>query len=103
MSATTTTHPHTPLAIDVAALPAQDRRTLDGLTGHPLSHNITWRDLVSLFEKIGTVEEKSNNSFAFHVGGQNRVLRKPHGKDLSSEELMEFRHLLTRGAAVPAV
>lgn len=47
---------------------------------------------MSLFNKIGTVERKSNNEYVFHVGGKNHSMRRPHTDHLTTQEVMELRH-----------
>jgi hypothetical protein len=72
------------------------RRTLDAIMRHPVAHNLEWKDVVSLFEKLGTVEQKANSEFVFQVGGERLILRKPHSKDLEPTEVAELRKFLSR-------
>lgn len=73
-----------------------NRRTLEAISRHPVAHNLEWSDVVSLFEKLGTVEQKVNSEFVFQVGGEQLLLRKPHSKDLEPAEIAELRKFLTR-------
>jgi hypothetical protein len=70
--------------------------TIDALYRHPIAHNIEWSDVVTLFTKLGTVHQKPQNAIAFEINGEHRLVRKPHTKDLTAAEVMEFRHMLTR-------
>jgi hypothetical protein len=78
-----------------------NRRTLDAIMRHPVAHNLEWKDVVSLFEKLGTVEQKANSEFVFQVGAERLNLRKPHGKDLESTEVADLRKFLARIDASP--
>ncbi len=97
--------------IDVTFGPAKGDRTklskpelatLEAVYQHPLSHNLEWSDVVTLFTALGEVKHKSNNEMAFEIGGEHHLVRKPHSKDLTASEVMDFRHLLTRTGWSPA-
>ena len=86
---------------DWTMLSKASRSTIEALYQHPLSHNLEWSDVVALFEKLGTVDQKSHNEFAFGLGGEHHRVRKPHAKDLTAAEVMTFRHMLTRAGWAP--
>jgi hypothetical protein len=69
--------------------------TLDTIYQHPLSHNLKWPDVIALFAKLGTVKHQSNNEFVFAIGGAHHLMRKAHGKTLSADDVVKFRHMLT--------
>jgi hypothetical protein len=77
-------------------LSRSDHRTLEALFRHPLAHNLAWSDLLSLFGKLGTVEEKSNNEVSFRIGAETYVMRPPHSKELTGQEVIDLRHFATR-------
>lgn len=77
-------------------LSASDRGTLVTLFEHPTAHNLTWAAIVRLFGHLGEVEEKTNDEFAFHVGGDHLTIRKPHTKDLTAPDVLDFRHFAAR-------
>jgi hypothetical protein len=81
---------------DRSAVTGANRGTLDAIFRHPLAHNLEWRHVVALFEKLGEVEEKSNSEFVFQVLGQEHLMRKPHSKDLTTSQVLEVRHFLSR-------
>ena len=80
---------------DKALLSKATRRTLEALYRHPMAHNLEWADVVTLFRAIGAVDQKSHNDITFTVGGARHKIRKPHSKDITMEELLEFRRILT--------
>jgi hypothetical protein len=101
MPATTETTIEAPRAGGLASLSSAEHRTLDGIFRHPMPHNLEWSNVVSLVEKIGTVEPKANNAYAFKVGHERHIMHKPHTKDLTSPEIIDLRHFLTRSGWSP--
>ena len=88
--------PTLPAANSNAAVTGVYRRTLDTIFRHPLSHNLSWREVVNLFTAIGGAEEKRNGEFVFRAGDETLGMKKPHNKDLTGPEVMDLRHLLVR-------
>ncbi len=84
-----------------ATLSKASGTTLDALYRHPLAHNLEWSDVVALFEKIGTVDQKGKDELTFGIAGEHHRIRKPHTKDLTTGEVMAFRHMLTRAGWAP--
>jgi hypothetical protein len=86
---------------DAVARPAEPlhgshRRTLEAVFRHPLAHYLEWREVVGLIGHIGRVEERSGDEFLFLIGAERQVMRKPHTKDLTGQDVMALRHLLVR-------
>ena len=73
---------------DWATLSKTSRGTIEALYQHPLSHNLEWSGVVSLFERLGTVDHKGHNEIAFGLGGEHHRVHKPHGKDLTTAEVI---------------
>ena len=90
-----------PVQGDRSTLSNSCRATLHAIYQHPLSHNLEWPDVIALFAKLGTVEHKSNNEFVFSIGGEHHLMRKAHGKNLPADDVVEFRHMLTRAGWSP--
>ena len=90
-----------PVPGDWTSLSKSSRATIEVLYQHPLSHNLEWSGVVALFEKLGTVDHKGHNEIAFGLGGEHHRVRKPHSKDLTTTEVMSFRHMLTRAGWAP--
>jgi hypothetical protein len=84
------------IAGDRPALSKSHRQTLDSLFAHPIAHNLEWRDTIALFARIGTVEHLPNNETSIRIASEHQMLRPPHSKDLTTEEIMALRHFLTR-------
>jgi hypothetical protein len=78
-------------------------RTYNAIFQHPVSHNLEWRGVRSLFNHIAEVVEQPNGNLRVTRNGQSMVLRTPRTKDVAEvEELMELRHFLERSAKAPA-
>jgi hypothetical protein len=76
-------------------------RTLEALFRHPTAHNLEWMDVIALFENIGSVHRKASEKFAFELAGEHFLIHKPHGKDLTSSEVVDLRHFLQRAGWSP--
>ena len=77
-------------------LGSEHRNTLEKIMRHPASGNIEWRQVQSLLEAVGTVTEEHDGKFKVTVGAEADVLQRPHGKDISTDTIVDLRHLLTR-------
>jgi hypothetical protein len=76
-------------------------RVLESLFRHPTAHNLEWRDVVSLMEKIGTMQEEGNDKVTFAVGGERHVMHKSRTKEVSSSDVVDLRHFLSRAGWEP--
>jgi hypothetical protein len=84
-------------------LSGSDRRTYEALFHHPSSNNLKWHDIVHLFEKLGTVTEKTNHEYVMTIGEAQHIMRRPHSKDLTSEEIRDLRHFVVDSVAVEEI
>jgi hypothetical protein len=82
---------------DSSHLDHHHRRTAQAILSHPVSHNIEWRDVLSLLEAVGEVTEEHNGKFKVSVGGETETLRRPSGKDVDEQTVVDLRRML--GAA----
>ena len=82
---------------DATHLDHHHRRTAEAILSHPVSHNIEWRDVISLLEAIGDVSEAHNGKFKVSVGGETETLSRPSGKDIGEQMVVDLRRML--GAA----
>jgi hypothetical protein len=77
------------------------RRTLEAIFQHPLSHNLAWRDVVSLISAIGNVDDKTNGDVTFRAAREQMSMTRPHDKDLAPDDVVGLRHFLTRAGWAP--
>ena len=77
-------------------------RTLQTIFQHPVAHNLAWRQVVTLLEAIGTVQEEHNGHYLMTVGEQTHDMHRPRHKDLADiAELLALRHFLERAGITP--
>jgi hypothetical protein len=77
------------------------RDTLQKLFSHPTSANIEWRQVLSLLEAVGTVDEEHNGKFKVTVGSETEFLQRPRGKDVDKQMVVDLRRMLTGGGFAP--
>jgi len=80
--------------IQATHLDRHHRSTAEAILSHPVSHNIEWRDVLSLLEAIGEVTEEHNGKFKVAVGGETETLHRPSGKDVGEQMVVDLRRLL---------
>ncbi len=85
--------------IDIPHLDPHHRSTAEAILSHPVSHNIEWPDVLSLLEAIGEVTEEHNGKFQVTVGGETETLKRPSGKDIGEQMVVDLRRMLT-GAGI---
>lgn len=71
-------------------------RALEKVFQHPLTHNLTPREVKHLFEAIGTAEDQHNGDLMLRIGDEHLLLKPGRGEDLDATEVMSVRHLLVR-------
>lgn len=72
-------------------------QVLDRIFAHPLDRNLQWREVVALFENVGTISEEHNGHYKVTVNDQQQLFRRPRHKDVADvEELQVIRHFLER-------
>lgn len=77
-------------------------RTLEALFSHPTPHNVHWAEVRHLFEAVGSVEEKHNGNIRIAVGDSAEMFDPNHGKDLTTEQVVDLRRMLKAGGFDPA-
>jgi hypothetical protein len=76
-------------------------RTYNTIFQHPVSHNLEWRAVHSMFGKLGQIVEEPNGNFKVTRNGQILVLHPPRTKDVAdADEVMGLRHFLERSGVV---
>jgi hypothetical protein len=76
------------------------RDTLEKIFRHPASGNLDWRHVVSLLDAVGTVEEDGAN-VKVTLGGETQMLRRPKGKDIDTQMVVDLRRMLTEAGLEP--
>ena len=76
------------------ALRGHHLATAKKILAHPVSHNIAWRDVVSMIGQAGTVTEESNHRFTVTVGVETETFDRPKGDDLDPQQVVDLRRML---------
>jgi hypothetical protein len=84
-----------------AELNNRHRDTLRKIFARPTSANVEWREALSLLEAVGAVTEEHNGKFKVAVGPETEVLRRPRGKDLDKQAILDLRRMLTEAGLAP--
>jgi hypothetical protein len=78
------------------------RTTLAKIYQHPVNHNLEWKDVLSLMAAVGVVEERRDGKYALTLGSVVEVLERPKHKDVSAQEILNLRRMLTNAGLEPA-
>ena len=77
-------------------LSGHHRDTLVQIFQQKTNYNLEWHDVVSLLEAIGSIEQQHDDMFLFRIGQETEVLRRPSGKDIDGQQLVDLRRILSR-------
>jgi glycerate-2-kinase len=80
--------------INGAHLNHRQHRTLEALFSHPTPHNLHWAEVRHLFEAVGGVTEEHNGHIRISVGESAEMFDPNHGKDLTTEQVVDLRRML---------
>ena len=84
------------------ALNNHHRDTLRKVFDHPTSANVEWRQVLSLLEAVGTVEEEHNGKFKVTLGPETEVFEVSPGKDIDQQLIVDLRRMLTNAGFAPS-
>jgi hypothetical protein len=77
------------------ALTSHHRDTVAKLLAHPASGNVEWRQVLSLVEAIGAVDEEHDGKVKLTIGPETEVFHRPHSKDIDEQTIVDLRRMLT--------
>ncbi len=77
------------------------RTTLAKIFQHPISHNLEWKDVLSLLAAVGTVEEKHDGKYDVSVGSLTETIERPNHKEVNTQEVLDLRKLLASAGYGP--
>jgi len=80
----------------------RDRRTLEAIFRHPAQNNIAWADALHLGNRLGTARQEPNGRVLLAIGEHRHVFHQPHAKELTREEVAQFRSFLETAGVNPA-
>jgi len=76
------------------SLHRKQRVLLHNLLEGELPHNLAWRDLVDLMEKLGRVEPHGGDAVAFVVGSERALFKRTSAHSVDTEEVARVRRFL---------
>jgi len=85
-----------------AHLNSHHRDTLAHIFRHPVSHNIEWRDVLSLLNAVATVQETHHGNFLVTLGTETETFEPPRHKDVDVGQVVVLRRIL-RSAGYEAI
>jgi hypothetical protein len=59
-----------------------------------VSHNIEWRQVISLLEAVGSVTEGREGKLTVTLGSETETLDPPPGKDIDVQMVVDLRRML---------
>jgi hypothetical protein len=77
------------------------RNTVRQIFEHPVSHNIEWHAVTSLFDAIGTVTVHGGK-VTITAGAERQIFDHPVGKDIDAQMVVDLRHMLTKAGYGPS-
>jgi hypothetical protein len=78
-------------------------RTREKIFRHPAAHNLDWREVRALFERLGQVDEEPNGNLKVTINGHSQIFPAPRTKEVQElDELMKLRHFLERAESIAA-
>ena len=84
-----------------AHVSSRDRDTIEKIFAHPASGNVEWRQVVSLLEAIAAVTHEDDDKLRVSLGPETEVLRRPHGKDVDVQPVVDLRRMLKQAGFAP--
>jgi len=78
------------------------RDTVRKIFEHPTSHNIEWREVMSLLEAVGTVDVRHDGKVAVKIGPEREFLEPPVGKDIDEQMVVDLRRMLSKAGFGPS-
>lgn len=77
------------------------RDTLERVFNHASSGNVEWRPVLSLLETLRATHREHNGMLKVTLGRETEVFRRPAGKDIDEQTLVDLRRMLTNAGFAP--
>lgn len=82
-------------------LSSHHRTTVEKVFQHPTSGNVEWRQVRSLLEAVGTVEEEHNGHLKVTLGPETEVFHEHGAKDVDQQSILNLRRMLEQAGYAP--
>lgn len=83
-------------------LDGHHRATVEKIFQHPAGHNIEWHDVLSLLERVATVEREHDGRYRVTLGSETETLDAPRDHDIDTQMVVDLRRML-KGAGITPV
>ncbi len=90
-------------ALTLPDLAPAESRILARVFQHPLTHNLTWREVERLFGALGSAAHAPNGHLVLTLGSERLTLDAAGNHPLEPEAVMALRHFLTEEGRAPVV
>jgi hypothetical protein len=71
------------------------RDTLTRIFVQPTSHNIEWPEVLSLMERVGSVDRQHDGKYKVTLGAETEILIAPKHKDIDVQQVVDLRRMLS--------
>ncbi|MCW2936303.1 MAG: hypothetical protein JWM19_7265 [Actinomycetia bacterium] len=85
-----------PSSPEAGHLDTRHQDTLRRIFQHPASHNIEWREVMSLLEAVATVTVRHDGKVAVAIGPEQEFLEPLAGQDIDIQAIVDLRQMLRR-------
>jgi len=86
----------------VTSLKGSHLRTYEKILQHPVSHNLAWREVLTLFSHLGDILVETNGKLKVTRNGHILTLPPPRSKDVTEvDEVMKLRRFLVQSESKP--
>jgi hypothetical protein len=82
-------------------LDGHHRATVEKIFQHPAGHNIEWHDVLSLLERVATVEREHDGRYRVTLGSETETLDAPRGHDIDVQMVVDLRRMLEGAGITP--
>ena len=82
-------------------LDGHHRATVEKIFQHPAGHNIEWHDVLSLLERVATVEREHDGRYKVTLGSETETLDAPKGHDVDTQMVVDLRRMLEGAGITP--
>ena len=82
-------------------LDSEHCKTVEQIFNRPSSANVEWRRVRSLIEAVASDVQEHDGNLRATLGGETETFKRPHGKDVDQQMLVDLRRMLTRAGITP--
>ena len=77
------------------------RNTVARIFDHQASGNIEWREVRSLLEAVGEIDQEHDGKLRVKLGPETEVFEEPRHKDIDRQMIVDLRRMLSQAGLEP--